>query len=321
VHTTGRQPLASLGLPVFNGERFVAEAIESLLAQEGVDFELVISDNGSTDGTEEICRAAAGRDPRVRYIRHDVNRGAAWNYNHVVDVSRGRYFKWCAHDDLYAPGFLARCVEVLDADDSVSACYTLATDIDEAGAPIHEYPPFPYADTDDPADRARAVLDNPTPCFESFALVRRAQLLRTGRIGAYTSSDRTLMFELALLGRFHEVPERLFFHRQHQGRSVFRFKDPRERNAWFDPSRADVFTLPRWRLVAEHAKAVRRADVTVGCRLRVGASVTRWTAQSAVPLARQLGAWAVHRAGSARRRVAGPADAPHPRPPVAEKSA
>jgi glycosyltransferase involved in cell wall biosynthesis len=307
---------------VFNGERFVAEAIDSLLAQEGVDFELVISDNGSTDGTEEICRAAAGRDARVRYIRHDVNRGAAWNYNHLVDVARGRYFKWCAHDDLYASGFLARCVEVLDADDSVSACYTLATDIDESGAPIHEYPPFPYADTDDPADRARAVLDNPTPCFESFALVRRAQLLRTGRIGAYTSSDRTLMFELALLGRFHEVPERLFFHRQHEDRSVFRFKDPRARNAWFDPSRADVFTLPRWRLVAEHARALRRADVPLGCRVRAGASVARWTAQSAGPLARQLGAWALHRAGAERRRAGAPGEVPqlHPHPQVAETS-
>ena len=96
-------PRVSVGIPVFNGERFLAETIESILAQTFKDFEIVISDNASTDRTEEICRSYAARDPRIRYNRNDTNRGAAWNHNRVFELARGEYFKWQSHDDFCAP--------------------------------------------------------------------------------------------------------------------------------------------------------------------------------------------------------------------------
>src|SRR5262245_35151443 len=112
-------PRVSVGLPVYNGERFVADAIDSILSQDFEDLELIISDNASEDATEEIARAYVEKDARARYVRNEVNVGAARNYNNLVDMARGEYFKWAAHDDQCAPGFVGRCVDVLDRDESV----------------------------------------------------------------------------------------------------------------------------------------------------------------------------------------------------------
>src|SRR5215212_2547350 len=106
-------PQVSLGVPVYNGEKYLAEALESLLQQDYADFEIIISDNASTDGTEEICRNFAGRDKRIRYYRNETNIGASPNYNRTFELARGRYFKWCAHDDVCLPAFVRRAAEVL----------------------------------------------------------------------------------------------------------------------------------------------------------------------------------------------------------------
>ena len=111
-----RVAAVSVGLPVYNGARYLPAAIDSLLSQTFEDFELIISDNGSTDETERICRGYAARDPRVRYVRSDVNRGLLWNFRNVLELARAPRFKWMAHDDICAPEFLRRCMEELDAD-------------------------------------------------------------------------------------------------------------------------------------------------------------------------------------------------------------
>jgi glycosyltransferase involved in cell wall biosynthesis len=110
-------PTVSIGLPVYNGARYVREAIDSILSQEGVDLELIIGDNGSTDATPRICREVAAGDRRVRYLRSEENRGASWNYNRLVEEARrAEYFKWAPHDDVIGPGYLKGCVDVLDRD-------------------------------------------------------------------------------------------------------------------------------------------------------------------------------------------------------------
>lgn len=283
-------PRVTIALPVYNGELFLVEAIESQLAQTFTDFELVISDNGSTDGTEEICRTFLHRDTRVTYYRSSVNRGAAWNYNRLFRLTCGNYFKWAAHDDIYAPTFLARCVSVLDERPDVSLCYTGAVDIDERGDEVKPYPPLVYPDELALHERVRAVILNPSPCFESFGLMRRDQLRRTGLIGAYTSSDRTLILELAMQGKFHQIQDTLFFHRQHPDRSMFRYPKARGRNAWFDPNRAHKFTFPKWRLLAEYARAIERAPISAEERLRCMVHLARWTVKNRGVLARELAA-------------------------------
>src|SRR6516225_9483787 len=105
---TTRSPQVTVCLPVYNGQNYVGDAIRSVLGQTFEDFELVISDNASTDGTAEICRRAAARDPRVRYFRADTNRGLAWNHNHAFALAGGRYVMWMGHDDVLAAEYLSR---------------------------------------------------------------------------------------------------------------------------------------------------------------------------------------------------------------------
>lgn len=116
-HAPSGGPAVSIGLPVFNGENYVREAIDSLLAQTFTDFELLVSDNASTDQTQSICEAYALRDPRVRYVRQDKNLGAGRNFEFVLDHARGTYFMWAAHDDTWAANWLEVLVAAIRVDD------------------------------------------------------------------------------------------------------------------------------------------------------------------------------------------------------------
>lgn len=99
-------PRVSIGMPVYNGEPFLKDALDSLLGQSFRDFELILSDNASTDGTEVICRGYAARDQRIRYTRQPANLGAAANFKFVLDEARGKYFMWAACDDTRSPDFI-----------------------------------------------------------------------------------------------------------------------------------------------------------------------------------------------------------------------
>src|SRR5687767_6137887 len=109
------EPALSIGLPVYNGERYLREAIGSILSQDFTDFELIISDNASTDGTAAICAFYAARDARIRYHRSETNLGAAPNHRRVFELARAPFFKWAAHDDSGSPQLLERCVQTMYA--------------------------------------------------------------------------------------------------------------------------------------------------------------------------------------------------------------
>lgn len=272
----GPAPKVSLGMPVYNGERFMCETLDSLLSQTFRDFELIISDNGSTDRTQQICREYAERDPRIRYYREEVNRGAGWNYNRVVDLARGVYFKWAAHDDLCAPTYLERSVEVLDRHPEVVVVYPDDIDIDDRGEKIDRkrvshIPSAQRASSPDPAQRFRRLVLLDYDCEQVFGLIRLDILRRTKLILSYTDSDRTLLGELGLYGRFFEIPEPLFYHRHHGGSSG-RAHPIRGgwhlRAGWFDPRLQGRVLFPQWRQVAEYVKAVFNAPLSVPARMR-----------------------------------------------------
>lgn len=107
-------PKVSIGMPVYNGEPFIREAMISLLAQTYADFELIISDNGSTDSTQVICKEFAAKDARIRYVRQTENRGPVANFQFVLDESVGEYFMWCAVDDKRDQTFLEQSIEILN---------------------------------------------------------------------------------------------------------------------------------------------------------------------------------------------------------------
>ncbi len=106
-------PSVSIGMPVYNGERYIREALDSALRQTFTDFELIISDNHSSDATEEICLAYQAREPRIKYIKQAKNYGGHWNMAYVARIASGRFFTWLAHDDILEPQFLEQTVKYL----------------------------------------------------------------------------------------------------------------------------------------------------------------------------------------------------------------
>jgi len=255
-------PKLSIGLPVYNGERYLAETIDSLLAQTFTDYELIISDNASTDSTADICRQYAEQDSRIIYYRSETNRGAAWNFNNTVDLARGEYFKWAAHDDLHHPDFIKQCVEVLDTTPSVVLCFTYTNFIDENGNDLGEYK-FPVDVLQAPRHKLFLVYAGGGHIVhEVFGVIRTDALRKTPLIGGYVGSDLVLLGQLALAGRFHQVPEYLFYHREHAGRSTLATGGDQGFTRWYDASKSAFFVMPYWRRLFENTKSVLRAPIS-----------------------------------------------------------
>src|SRR4051794_4114209 len=209
----GLRARVCIGMPVFNGQRYVAQAIDSILSQTFTDLELIISDNDSTDNTGEICRTFAARDKRVNYTRLPSNIGAVANYNRVWSLAGGQYFKWAAHDDVLEPQFIEACVEALDADASAVLAYPRAKFIDESGKYLKDYNVKLATDASSPQERFDAIVRAPhktTHNFEIFGLMRRSATDLIPPQGGFAATDRVFLARLALYGKFVEVPEVLF---------------------------------------------------------------------------------------------------------------
>lgn len=209
------KPRVSIGFPVFNGEQYLAEALDSLLNQSYTDFELILCDNASTDSTPAICRRYAALDARVRYVRHPTNIGAMQNWYRSFALSSGEYFTGAAHDDRYHPEFLQKCVAVLDADPTVAVCYTKTQIIDQAGNSRGEF--TVALDTTSPQAHVRLynVIGIDYLCIQLYGVMRSSSFGRTRPYTGYYGSDRNALAELALLGKIYEIPEALFYHRLH----------------------------------------------------------------------------------------------------------
>lgn len=282
---SGSCPRVTVGIPVFNGEAFVAEALESLLKQTFSDFEIVVSDNASCDHTEDICRNYAARDPRVRYYRSDVNRGAAWNHNRVFEMARGEFFKWNSADDLCAPEFLARCVEALDQDQSaVMACSSVLV-VDELGEVVNQGFIPPEAASRSVVERFRRNSQTDHWCFHIYSLIRSDVLRRAGPMGYYTGADRVLLAYLSLFGRCVLIPDKLLFNRDHPARFTRKFGEKSHQGTvWFD-SRAGARKLfPYWGEFRGYLQAISRAPLRRSDRLRCYATMLGWFRSHKDPL-------------------------------------
>jgi glycosyltransferase involved in cell wall biosynthesis len=255
-------PPLTIGLPVYNGERYLTEAIDSILGQTFGDFLLVVSDNASTDATGEIVRGYADRDERLQYSRSPENRGAVWNFNHVFAGCRSPLFKWAASDDVLAPTCVERCVETLrNAPPSVVLAYPRTRMIDADGNVLGDIEDGLDIRGTSPHKRLRQVVMRAVYGNVIFAVMRSDAVRRTHGHGAYPSSDRVLLAELALLGEFWEIPERLFLRRQHAGMSRRANQTVADLARWFDPE-SDWHDRELWRLLREHFRAVRRAPLS-----------------------------------------------------------
>ena len=272
---TARAPRVSLGLPVFNGERFLAATLDSLLGQTFEDFELIISDNASTDRTQAICRDYASRDSRVRYHRRSHNAGAAANFNRCFELATGEYFKWAASDDLLEPRFLECCVRKLDEDAGAALAYTKARIIDDESREVRSYEHKLPTDSTSPIARYSALLEG-HKCFEVFGLIRRETLEQTPLIGAYAHGDGVLLTRLAFLGRFEQLPEYLFLPRRHAEQSMSMLGDYRRYAEWFDPRLGRRMVFPYWRIYYEFYRSIGMSPLGWRDRLRCFRRFARW---------------------------------------------
>ena len=269
-------PKVSIGLPVYNGGNFLAEALDSILSQTYTDFELIISDNASTDETGQIARKYANKDQRVRYYHNEQNLGASWNFNRVFQLSSGKYFKWAAHDDLIAPDFLMRCVDVLDQNTDVVLAHSKAKIIDEHGECIQDYGVKLRTWSEKAHVRFHDLL-NKNLGFEIFGLIRTGALKMTPLFGNYAYTEKVLLLRLGLIGRFQELPEYLFLGRKHPHQSMSRFvpdhmiftqmnpqyttkmlPDFHRWTVWFDTTKEGKILFPHWRIMQGMSKAIRQ---------------------------------------------------------------
>jgi glycosyltransferase involved in cell wall biosynthesis len=276
---------------VYNGERFLRRALDSLLSQTFTDFELVLSDNGSTDDTPLICAEFAARDTRIRYYRADRNMGAGWNTRRVMSLASGKYFKLAAHDDRCEPTFLERCVEALESDPGVVVAYSKTRVVDEDGRFLEDYEWPLRTNSDDPVTRFYDLLLNDHSCYQMFGLVRMDALRKLPPPGSFVNSDGIMLAQFGLLGRFYEVPEILFISTRHIGQSSktvpVRIKKRGFRLTsrhgtlpcpeWWDPANVKAINFPEWRQLKEYGGSVRYGDLKPAERLRCYAFLIPWT--------------------------------------------
>jgi len=271
-------PRVSVGLIVYNGERYVESSIASLLDQTFSDFELIISDNGSTDGTERIARAAAERDSRVRYARSEENHGLAWNLNNALALARGTYFMWAGHDDIHGPEFVARCVAALDGDAGLVYVYGTTYMIDGDGRVFaKEANQFTLGSRS--ADRRfwEELIVRGGQNF--YGMMRRSVLQTIAPHGSIPWAERVLFAELSLHGRFGVVEGPLFFWRRHPDQATAVWDSQRAFAHVLDPNRRGWRTS-RAALAGEYVggylTAIRHAPIGAGERLRCYARIGRW---------------------------------------------
>ena len=270
--------LITIGVPVYNGERYLEEALRSIVAQASVDLEVIISDNASTDRTPELCNSFAALDRRIQYVRNESNLGAAANYNRVVHLARGEYFKWSAHDDVLAPTFVRDCLAELEGDSGAVLSFPRAVVIDALGAEVGpETMDDIVVQAETPHGRLKQYLDssweNPR-CTAILGVIRTAALRRTRLIEPYISADRVLLAELALQGRFRRIERILLQRRRHEGSSMRSHAGLQDRMRWFGAHNVRSTRSPHLLWLSKYVTAIPAARLTpmesVRCLVAMG---------------------------------------------------
>jgi len=272
-------PKVSIGVPVYNGEAYIEVALRSLLAQTFEDLEIVISDNASTDATEEICRRIMAEDARIRYDRAPANRGLVWNHRRVLQMAVGEYFMFAPHDDWFAPEYVERAAQALDSDPEVTFAYAVTVLVDAQGLEIGR-------------ERTRQRLQDPSPStrfwdvltvqggINWYGLTRRRLMERIGQYEALPRSERVVIAELSLWGPFVLLPAGLYYRRIHEGQATALRRDRRAELQRLDPAKADGWRATTPAMLAGYvllfAGAVARAPMSVRERVRAFLLIGRW---------------------------------------------
>ena len=269
------RPRVSIGVPVYNGQKYIGATLDSLVAQTYSSIEIIVTDNCSTDATPQIVQSYAERDPRVKYFRNVSNIGPARNYNASLKAARGEYFKWCSSDDLCAPDFVEKCVKVLDSDSAVVVAYPRTHIIDADGRVVGRYEYELDFDEPDAYLRFSRIMNvdhHVHGAHELYGVIRLATLCAAGGMRTHVRGDSVLIARLLLRGRFRRIEEFLFFNRDHSDRSSRYLARQRVRAGsrlsryigcgplpsaeWWDEKLRGRIVFPEWRVLSEYARAV-----------------------------------------------------------------
>jgi len=259
MHSAAGNPEVSVGLPVYNGEQYLGEAVQSICEQTFADFELIISDNASTDRTAEICRDMASRDSRIRYMRQPRNIGAARNFDFVARAANGKFLKWTTANDRSDRTMLAKCVDVLQREDDAVLCYGRTCLIDGSGNELGLYEYDLSFQQSRPSERFISVRNRMNMNNAQQGLIRLQALRQTRLERSYPDGDMVMMAELALYGTFRLLPDVLLYRRMEKGAASRFLSDP-ELRAFLDPDFARKgFTA--WRRHWDCCWSVLRAPI------------------------------------------------------------
>ncbi len=284
-----RQPLVSIGLPVYNSSRWIENSIRSFLSQSYQNFELIISDNFSTDSTPSICERFAAEDSRIRYSRNETNIGLIPNHNLVVKYARGEYFIWGSYDDLHHPDSISSMVHAMQSRPELVLVYTRAESIDECDRISTENDVPVQLDEDRAGNRARALLSDFPPTETIFyGLMRRSAMLKTRLLPNCHGSDFIFLLQLVTLGKMSKIPTVLFYRRVHSNNVVTSQEHPwRFRADW-----SGKLIFPQWRILLENTKSTLRAELPIDEKLELLASVFHFSWKRRSLLKSELGfAW------------------------------
>lgn len=305
-------PLVSVGVPVYNGERFLARAVDSILSQSVTDIEVIIVNNASTDATDDICQEAVARDSRIRYVRQPHNVGAAANFNRTLELAGAEYFCWLAHDDWVASDYLAKCLRRLAGQPDVVLCSSMMGVTDDTGGVFRErHERLSGADAASARSRYHSMIWTlRDPTAPVFGVMRTSAVVAAGGIPLVPEPDRQLLYDLALRGRLRSVPEVLFFHYGPRGHMTHYGSGSMRRRSWDWLQAPDVhrtMLASAGRILAHQLRVVANSNLSAAdkavCLLDVVASTalvrTRSKVRRMVRARRQL------RARSLRERSHG----------------
>jgi glycosyltransferase involved in cell wall biosynthesis len=262
-------PLITIGLPVYNSERYLRQSLDSLLAQTYSDFVLVISDNASTDGTAQICQDYAAADPRIEYSRNETNIGNPRNFNKVFEMTKTRYLKWSTADDYWGSSFLERALEVMESDPTIALCYPQAVIVDADGGSPTNYDDVLHLVQEDPADRFLSLISSIKLAHQHLGLIRMSHLRQTHLLGTHVASDINLLAELTLYGKFFELPHRSFFRRFHKDSGSWKRDDANHQAKRYHAAGAGPERLKTWRFDLSFFGAVNGSPLPKASKMRL----------------------------------------------------
>ncbi|MEJ3747169.1 glycosyltransferase family 2 protein [Actinomycetes bacterium KLBMP 9797] len=284
-----KAPTLSIGMPVYNGAKYLEYTLERLRRQDfDGDVEVLVSDNASTDATPEIIKDFAAGDPRIRYVRQDVNLGPADNFNYVFQHTTGEYFTWLASDDLFEPHFHQRMVDLLRGRPDAAAAMSRLRLVDEHNELMDHADEPISGDHPDPVERFIRFAGFNHYCQYSYSVVRRTAMAKTRLLLPFWSSDRLWCAELALAGSLLRDPDTLFFVRQHRDRLTRRMgrRDRVTTSFYLTPSGSRAVTLYYAKQLRE---SLERADLSTADKTRGRRALRGWAVRNSTRLVRSAG--------------------------------